>query len=68
MCTLLVEVVLGVPFGYEPTDELKKLLEDFREMINFCIDYAHKRRITSYARLRKGVLRAQISGREKLEG
>ena len=42
MYTLLVEVVLGVPFGYEPTDELKKLLEDFRKMINFCIDYAYK--------------------------
>jgi putative transposase len=50
-----VEVVLGVPFGYEPNNELNKLLEDFREMINFCIDYACRRRITSYARLRKGV-------------
>jgi len=50
-----VEVVLGVPFGYESNDELNKLLEDFREMINFCIDYAYKRRITSYAKLRKGV-------------
>jgi len=50
-----VEVYLGVPFGYEPNDEMRKLLEDFREMINFCIDYAHKRRITSFAKLRKGV-------------
>jgi putative transposase len=50
-----VEVILGVPFGYEPDGELKKLLEDFREMINFCIDYAYRRRITSYAKLRKGV-------------
>jgi putative transposase len=50
-----VEVYLGVPFGYEPNDELKKLLEDFRDMINFCIDYAYKRRITSYAKLRRGV-------------
>ena len=55
MYTLLVEVILSVPFGYEPNDELKKLLEDFKDMINFCIDYAHKRRITSYAKLRKSV-------------
>jgi putative transposase len=51
----MMEVVLGVPFGYEPNDELKNLLEDFREMVNFCIDYAYRRRITSYAKLRKGV-------------
>jgi len=51
----MMEVVLGVPFGYEPNDELRKLLEDFRDMVNFCIDYAYKRRITSFARLRKGV-------------
>jgi len=50
-----VECVLGVPFGYEPNEELRKLLEDFRDMVNFCIDYAYKRRITSYAKLRKGV-------------
>ncbi|RZN62493.1 MAG: transposase, partial [Thermoproteota archaeon] len=56
MCILsIVEVYLGVPFGYEPNDEMRKLLEDFRDMINFCIDYAHKRRITSFAKLRKGV-------------
>ena len=50
-----MEVVLGVSFGYEPNDEFRKLLEDFRDMVNFCIDYAYRRRITSYARLRKGV-------------
>lgn len=50
-----MECVLGVPFGYEPNEEVKKLLEDFRDMVNFCIDYAYKRRITSYAKLRKGV-------------
>jgi len=50
-----VEVVLGVPFGYEPSEEVRRLLEDFRDMMNFCIDYAYRRRITSYARLRKGV-------------
>jgi putative transposase len=51
----MMECVLGVPFGYEPNDELRKLLEDFKDMVNFCIDYAYKRRITSYAKLRKGV-------------
>jgi putative transposase len=53
--TQIVEVALGVPFGYEPNEELRKLLVDFREMVNFCIGYAHRGRITSYARLRKGV-------------
>ena len=32
-----MECVLGVPFGYEPNEELRKLLEDFRDMVNFCI-------------------------------
>jgi putative transposase len=50
-----VECVLGVPFSYEPNEEIKRLLEDFRDMVNFCIDYAYKRRITSFAKLRKGV-------------
>jgi putative transposase len=34
-----VEVVLGVPFRYKYNDELKKLLEDFREIVNFCVDH-----------------------------
>ena len=50
-----MEVTLGAPFGYEPNDGLRKLLEDFRDMVNFCIDYACKRKITSYVKLRKGV-------------
>ncbi|MCQ5340779.1 MAG: RNA-guided endonuclease TnpB family protein [Candidatus Methanomethylicia archaeon] len=50
-----MEVILGVPFGYELNEEIRKLLEDFRCMVNFCIDYAYRRRITSYAKLRKGV-------------
>jgi putative transposase len=50
-----VEVILGVPFGYEPNEEIRKLLEDFRNMINFCIDYAYRKRITSFAKLRKGI-------------
>ncbi|MEM2441786.1 MAG: transposase, partial [Candidatus Bathyarchaeia archaeon] len=32
-----------------------KLLEDFRDMVNFCIDFAVERRITSYAKLRKSI-------------
>ncbi|MCS7367504.1 MAG: RNA-guided endonuclease TnpB family protein, partial [archaeon YNP-WB-062] len=50
-----MEVVLGVPFGYEFNYELRRLLEDFREMINFCINYAYRKRITSYAKLRKSI-------------
>ncbi|MEM2714844.1 MAG: transposase [Candidatus Bathyarchaeia archaeon] len=50
-----MEIVLSVPFVYEVNDEVRKLLEDFRDMVNFCIDFAVKGRITSYGRLRKGV-------------
>jgi putative transposase len=50
-----VECVLGVPFGYGFNEEVRKFLEDFRDMVNFCIDYAYRRGITSYARLGKGV-------------
>jgi len=50
-----VEVILGVPFSYDTNKEVRKLLEDFRDMVNFCIEYAVKRKITSYARLRKDV-------------
>jgi len=50
-----MEVVLGVPFDYDASNEVKKLLEDFRNMINFCIEYAFKKRITSFAKLRKGI-------------
>jgi len=46
---------LRSPFGYEPNKGIKKLLEEFRDMVNFCIDYAYERRITSYAKLRKDV-------------
>jgi len=35
-----VEIVLSVPFVYEVNDEIRKLLEDFRDMVNFCIDFA----------------------------
>jgi len=50
-----VEVILGVPFSYDANKEVRKLLEDFRDMVNFCIEYAVKRKVTSYAKLRKGV-------------
>jgi putative transposase len=56
MCILgLWNVSLGVPFGYGFNEEVRKFLEDFRDMVNFCIDYAYRRGITSYARLGKGV-------------
>ncbi|MEM3832442.1 MAG: transposase [Thermoprotei archaeon] len=50
-----MEIVLSVPFVYEVNDEVRKLLEDFRDMVNFCIGFAVERRITSYAKLRKSV-------------
>jgi len=53
--TLIVEVILGVPFGYKANAEIRRVLEDFRDMVNFCIDYAYREGITSYAKLRKGI-------------
>ncbi|MEM2661507.1 MAG: transposase [Nitrososphaeria archaeon] len=50
-----MEVTLSVPFEYEANSGTEKLLRDFRDMINFCIEYALKNNITSYARLRKSV-------------
>jgi len=49
----VVSVVLAVPFGYEKDEVIQKLLEDFREMINFCIEKAIESNVTSYAKLRK---------------
>jgi len=43
-----------VPFGYEKDEVIQKLLEGFREMINFCIEKAIESNVTSsYAKLRK---------------
>ena len=47
-----MEITLSVPLGYEP-NEVRKLLEDFRDMVNLCIDKALKHNVTSFARLRK---------------
>ena len=52
-----MEITLSVPFGYEQSEEIRKLLEDFRDMLNFCIERALKDNITSYARLRKHIYR-----------
>jgi len=49
----MVEVVLAIPFGYEKNEIVQRLLEDFRDMVNFCIEKAIKNGITSYAKLRK---------------
>jgi len=51
----MAEVVLSVAFRYKPNEEVQKLLVEFREMINYCIERAIKSRITSYYRLRKVV-------------
>jgi len=42
-----------VAFGYEASEELRALLEDFREMVNFAIERALEANVTGYARLRK---------------
>jgi len=49
----VVDVVLAVPFSYERNEVIEKLLKDFREMINFCIEKALENNVTSYAKLRK---------------
>ena len=51
----MVDVVLAVSFGYERNEIIQKLLEDFRDMINFCIEKAIENNVTSYATLRKSV-------------
>jgi len=51
--SIMVDVVLAVPFSYERNETVQKLLEDFRDMINFCIDEAIENNVTSYAKLRK---------------
>ena len=48
-----MEITLTVPFGYEPDPEVRRLLEDFRDMVNFCLVRALENKVTSYYRLRK---------------
>ncbi|MHA1626450.1 MAG: hypothetical protein ACTSYT_00965 [Candidatus Asgardarchaeia archaeon] len=48
-----MEITLSVSFGYESNDEIRKLLEDFRDMVNFCVDKALQNKATSFAKLRK---------------
>jgi len=46
-----VEVVQSVKFKYESNDVIKKLLEDFRGMVNLCLDIAIKNKATSLAKI-----------------
>lgn len=48
-----MEVTLSVPFCYELNEEVRKPLEDFRNMVNFCIEKALENNVASYAKLRK---------------
>ena len=36
----MVEIIRTVKFSYEPTAETKRLLHDFRDMLNFCLQRA----------------------------
>ena len=49
----MMEVTLSVAFGYEASEEVRALLEDFREMVNLAIENALEANVTGYARLRK---------------
>jgi len=51
----VAEVVLSVAFRYEECPELRRVLEDFRDMVNFCVRRALETGITSFARLRREV-------------
>jgi len=46
------EVTLSVPFRYRASGDVRKLLEDFRQMVNFCVEKALETGVTSFARLR----------------
>jgi len=48
----MAEVVLSVPFKYEASEDVRRVLEDFRDMVNFCIQRALETGVTSFARLR----------------
>ncbi|MEM3975127.1 MAG: transposase [Ignisphaera sp.] len=48
-----MELTLSVPFGYEPNDEVRRLLVDFRDMVNFCIEKALEHNVTGFASLRR---------------
>ncbi|MEM3615954.1 MAG: hypothetical protein QXX09_04815 [Candidatus Methanomethylicia archaeon] len=36
----MTEIIRAVKFGYEITPEIKRLLYDFRDMLNFCLSKA----------------------------
>ncbi|MEM3745020.1 MAG: hypothetical protein QW323_00815 [Candidatus Bathyarchaeia archaeon] len=43
--------IQSVKFKYESNEVVKKFLEDFKEMVNLCLDAAVKNRATSLAKL-----------------
>lgn len=49
------ELILSVPFNCYASNGVRRLIEDFRDMVSFCIDYALERRVASYDKLRKSV-------------
>ena len=50
-----LETVKSVWFGIDENEGVKNLLEDFRDMVNFCIEKAIELNITSSFKLRKAV-------------
>ncbi len=48
-----MEITLSVPFKYVPNKYIRKMLEDFRDMVNWCIEKAIENNVTSYYSLRK---------------
>ena len=50
-----MEITLSVPFGYEANPEIRRVLEDFRDMVNWCIKKAFELKVTGFAKLWKAV-------------
>jgi len=50
-----MEVIKAVKFKYH--GDFDELFKDFRGMLEFCIDKALKLGITSYAKLRKAIMK-----------
>lgn len=44
-------VILSVEFGYNENEQIRRLMVDFRDMTNFCIQKAIQNKITSFCKL-----------------
>jgi putative transposase len=52
-----MEVIQSVKFRYEPNERVRKLLEDYKDMVNFAIQQAVENRVSSLSKLHQLVYR-----------